>query len=49
MTITNNNKEWSIIKNLIFFISGFCVALILRSNTVTEFTDKYNLINWILG
>jgi len=43
----NNKWEWNIVRYFAFFISGFCMALILRSNTVTEFTDKYNLINWI--
>mgnify|MGYP001230051837 FL=1 len=47
--MTDNNWEWSIIRYFASFISGFCMALILRSDTVTEFTDKHNIINWIGG
>ena len=30
-----------------FFIVGFIAATIIHSETVTDFTNKHNLINWI--
>ena len=32
-----------------FFVGGFVAALLISSDTVTEFTDKHNIINWIGG
>ena len=30
-----------------FFLVGFISALVIQSDTVTDLTDKHNLINWI--